>query len=49
MADPYRKALYEYRADGLHLETGAVLENSLIGAIDFNELFAELDRSGQRR
>jgi Uma2 family endonuclease len=49
VADPYRKALYTYGASGLELRTGLILEDGLIGRIDFAELFKELDRSGRRR
>lgn len=49
VVDPYRKALYSCGPDGLRLLSDPVLENDLTGAIDFSELFAELDRSGHRR
>ncbi len=49
MVDPYRRALYEYGPDGLRLLSDPVLTNELTGAVDFAELFAELDRSGHRR
>ena len=49
VVDPYRKALYRYAPGGLQLLALPVLENELIGAIDFAPIFAELDRSGRRR
>jgi len=49
VADPYRKALYAYGANGLRLVHPPVLENELTGAVDFAAIFAELDRSGRRR
>ena len=49
VADPYRKALYSYGADGLRLVNPPILENELTGAVDFAALFAELDQSGRKR
>jgi len=49
VVDPYRKALYQYDQGGLRLLSEPVLVNDLTGAVEFSELFAELDRSGHRR
>ena len=48
VADPYRKALYSCGKDGLRLVNPTIPENELTGAVDFAEIFTELDRSGRR-
>ena len=43
IANPYRNTLQEADRDGIRACPGLVVETSLIGRVDFNDLFAQLD------
>jgi Uma2 family endonuclease len=41
--DPYKRTLQQADRDGLRPCPGLVVETDLVGQVDFNELFAQLD------
>ena len=43
VVDPYRRSVVESDREGIRRSTSGVLETDLVGAVDFNALFAQLD------
>jgi Uma2 family endonuclease len=47
VADPYKRRVVEADTRGIRESASRVVETDLVGAVDFNELFAQLDEAGQ--
>ena len=45
IADPYRHTVQEADHEGIRYCAGLVPETDLVGRVDFNDLFAQLDES----
>ena len=43
IADPYKRTLQEPDREGIRACPGLVIATDMVGRVDFNELFAELD------
>jgi Uma2 family endonuclease len=47
VVDPYMRKVVEADRQGIRESSGRVVETDLVGVVDFNELFAQLDDAGQ--
>ena len=47
VADPYKRRVVEADTQGIRESTSRVVETDLVGSVDFNELFAQLDEAAQ--
>jgi len=47
VADPYRHRIVQADALGIRESASRVVETDLVGSVDFNDLFAQLEEAGQ--
>ena len=47
VADPYKRRVVEADAQGIRESASRIVGTDLVGAVDFNELFAQLDEAAQ--
>ena len=47
VADPYKRRVVEGDADGIRKSSRRIVETDLVGSVDFNELFAQLQETAQ--